>query len=190
TPRPRRRSSWCRRSSIRRSSSRSRRKRWCDRDAGSGVMHDGCAARECARARGEAAGVAASWAGAGSCMKGMTRRSSMRKRLAGLVFAFTLWSAGGAAAQVAWASPMLLPPQPPTGFGLYLMEAAFGDLGVMATWRGTRSVGFRFGIAEQNFDDDIAIFGGVDFSGTLTRASRSEERRVGKEGRARLATND
>src|SRR5690606_40933146 len=76
------------------------------------------------------------------------------------------------------------------GFGLYLMEAAFGDLGVMATWRGTRSVGFRFGIAEQNFDDDIAIFGGVDFSGTLTRASRSEERRVGKEGRARLATND
>lgn len=95
----------------------------------------------------------------------------MRKRLAGLVFAFTLCSAGGAAAQVAWDSPMLLPPQPPTGFGLYLMEAAFGDLGVMATWRGTRTVGFRVGLAEQDFDNDIAIFGGVDFSGTLTRAS-------------------
>jgi len=95
----------------------------------------------------------------------------MRKRLAGLVFAFTLCSAGGAAAQVAWDSPMLLPPQPPTGFGLYLMEAAFGDLGVMATWRGTRTVGFRVGLAEQDFDNDIAIFGGVDFNGTLTRAS-------------------
>ncbi|MFO7262443.1 MAG: hypothetical protein DIU52_014930 [bacterium] len=95
----------------------------------------------------------------------------MRKRLAGLVLALTVWSASGAAAQVAWDSPMLLPPRPANGFGLYLMEAAFGDLGVMATWRGTRSFGLRFGLAEQDFDNDLAVFGGVDFSGTLARAS-------------------
>src|SRR5690606_6167266 len=102
--------------------------------------------------------------------EGMTRRSSMRKRLAGLVFAFTFFTAGTAAAQVAWDSPMLLPPRPPAGFGIYLMEAAGGDLGIMASWRGTSPVGLRFGIAE-DFTDDIGVFGGVDFSGGITRAS-------------------
>lgn len=96
----------------------------------------------------------------------------MRKRLVWLVFALMVGGAGPAAAQVAWDSPLLLPPAPPAGFGIYLVEAAGGDLGVMASWRGRGSMfGFRGGIAEQEFTEDIAAFGGIDFSGRLTRAS-------------------
>lgn len=78
--------------------------------------------------------------------------------------------AAEARAQVAWDSPMLLPPQPPAGLGLYLVEPAGGDLGGMLTWRsggGPANIGFRVGVAEDTPDDDIAVFGGADFTGLI-----------------------
>lgn len=78
--------------------------------------------------------------------------------------------AAEARAQVAWDSPMLLPPRPPVGLGLYLVEPAGGDLGGMLTWRsggGPANIGFRVGVAEDTPDDDIAVFGGADFTGSI-----------------------
>ena len=96
----------------------------------------------------------------------------LRLRAFGLAIGLTLAGAGSAAAQVAWDSPMLIVPGGQPGLGLYLMETYGGDLGFMGAWRrASQGVGFRVGIAEQPFDD-LAIFGGVDFNGRLTRASR------------------
>jgi len=96
---------------------------------------------------------------------------TVRKGL--LVFAAVLaLNASGASAQVAWDSPFLMPPRPTPGLGVFLMDVAGGDIGAMFTWQPTaRSLGFRLGIAEQR-DDDIAIFGGADVSGAITRATR------------------
>ncbi|HEX7119273.1 MAG TPA: hypothetical protein VF212_10820 [Longimicrobiales bacterium] len=96
----------------------------------------------------------------------------LRLRVIGLALGLTLAGAGSAAAQVAWDSPMLMVPRGQTGLGLFLMEAAGGDLGFMGTWRAAsgRGLGLRIGIAEDN-TDDIAVFGGVDFASPLTRAS-------------------
>jgi len=75
-----------------------------------------------------------------------------------------------ASAQVAWDSPFLAPPRPAPGLGIFLMDVAGGDIGAMFTWQPTaRSWGFRLGIAEQ-FDDDIAVYGGADVSGAITRS--------------------
>ena len=94
----------------------------------------------------------------------------MRKRMIGLVLGSVLLWPAGAGAQVAWDSPFLLPPRPPGGFGVYLMEAAGGDLGVMVTFRGERArgrpLGFRAGVAEDR-PDELAVFGGVDLSRML-----------------------
>ena len=80
---------------------------------------------------------------------------------------------GYAHAQVAWDSPMLMPPGAPPGFGLYLMDVHGGGIGVMGHWRSpTWNFGIRGGLAEDSGpDDDLAIFGGIDFDGALTRAS-------------------
>jgi hypothetical protein len=76
--------------------------------------------------------------------------------------------------QVAWESPMLLPPAPQSGFGIFLADTWAGGLGVIGTWRGSSpSWGLRFGIAEDNRgpDDDIAALGGVDFMGRIHRSN-------------------
>lgn len=80
---------------------------------------------------------------------------------------------GPARAQVAWDSPFLSPPRAEPGFGLFLIDVWRGGLGVMGTWRSPSwNFGVRGGIAEESGrDDDIAIFGGVDFDGSLTRAT-------------------
>lgn len=87
------------------------------------------------------------------------------------VIGFALLTFGAEArGQVAWDSPMLLPPRPPAGLGLYLVEPAGGDLGGMLTWRsggGPANIGFRVGVAEDEPDDDVAVFGGVDFAGGI-----------------------
>ena len=78
---------------------------------------------------------------------------------------------GRAAAQIAWDAPYLVPPGPSESLGIYLMDVHGGGLGAMAAWRSPRArYGLRGGIAESH-DDDIGIFGGIDFSGPITRAN-------------------
>ena len=95
----------------------------------------------------------------------------MHKRLIMLLLSMLLLTTGRAAAQIAWDAPYLVPPAAPPGFGLYLMDVHGGGLGVMGAWRSrTGSYGLRAGIAEAR-GDDIGAFGGVDFSGRITRAN-------------------
>ncbi len=77
----------------------------------------------------------------------------------------------GAAGQIAWDSPLLLPPNPPDGLGLYLVDVAGGDLGVLGTWRSpTRSLGLRVGIADGPANN-LGVYGGMDMVGNLTRST-------------------
>lgn len=98
----------------------------------------------------------------------------MRKRL-GVLGTALLLAAGwveGVEAQVAWDSPQLISPATPAGLGIHLVEAHPGDgLGVLLTWRGSPApggVGFRLGLAEDT-RDNLAVFGGADFSGMFYR---------------------
>jgi len=76
-----------------------------------------------------------------------------------------------AAAQIAWDSPMVLPPGSPVGFSVFLMDVVGGDLGAMVVWRSPSwNFGVRAGVAEGR-GDDVGVFGGVDFAGPLTRST-------------------
>jgi hypothetical protein len=93
----------------------------------------------------------------------------MRTRAA-LIAAFAVFAmAGPARAQVAWDSPILLPPMPTAGTGIYLMEADGAGLGVLGTWRGGPGLGFRLGIAEGR-RDGVAVLGGADMVLPISRA--------------------
>lgn len=78
-------------------------------------------------------------------------------------------------AQVAWDSPILLAPGTPSGVGLFLMDPHPDNrLAALVTYRASRApggMGLRFGISEERFDD-VAIFGGADFSGPLLEATQ------------------
>jgi hypothetical protein len=75
-------------------------------------------------------------------------------------------------AQVAWDAPLLLPPMPEPGLGIFLADTWRGGLGVIGMWRPAPSGwGLRFGIAEERGDGDIAALGGIDFVGRLNRAT-------------------
>jgi hypothetical protein len=88
-----------------------------------------------------------------------------------VVGVLVLAAAGDAKGQAAWDSPLLLPPTPPPGFGVFLMDAAGGGLGAMVLYRSpVWNYGLRGGVAEQRVDG-VSVFGGVDFSGLITRAS-------------------
>jgi hypothetical protein len=79
---------------------------------------------------------------------------------------------GRASAQAAWDSPLLLPPQPPDGLGLYLTDMHAGGIGFMGTWRPpVWNYGLRVGIADGSRNEDLTIFGGVDYSGPVNRAT-------------------
>lgn len=97
----------------------------------------------------------------------------MRRSLWGVLAVVALLVPGYAGAQVAWDSPMLMPPGAPPGFGLYLMDMDGGGLGVMGHWRSPSwNFGVRGGLADESGpDDDLSVFGGIDFDGGLTRAS-------------------
>lgn len=72
-------------------------------------------------------------------------------------------------AQVKWDSPMGAPPRPTPGLGLFLVDVDGGGAGALLTWQPTaRSWGFRIGIAESR--EDIAVYGGGDVSGAITRS--------------------
>lgn len=79
--------------------------------------------------------------------------------------------AGPVRAQVAWDGPLLVGPQTPPGWGIFLVDPEYEDgLGFLTTWRGGGPVGFRIGLAEDG-RDDLSIFGGVDFSSVIAQAS-------------------
>jgi len=94
----------------------------------------------------------------------------IRKRVS-LLLGLLLLPAAPATAQIAWDAPWLVPPGPTRGFGLYLMDVNGGGLGFMGAWRSASSrYGLRAGLAEAP-NDDLGGFGGIDFSGPVTRAS-------------------
>ena len=73
-------------------------------------------------------------------------------------------------AQVAWDGPLLVGPETPAGWGIYLVDPSSGDgIGALTSWRGEGPLGFRIGLAEDG-SDDLSVYGGVDFSGRLVTA--------------------
>lgn len=77
-----------------------------------------------------------------------------------------------AQAQTAWDSPMLLPPRPADGFGIFLTDMHNGGIGVLGTWRSpVWNYGIRAGISEGSAGSDLAIFGGVDYMGPVNTAT-------------------
>jgi hypothetical protein len=97
----------------------------------------------------------------------------MKKYLLALTMGAILATAGQASAQVAWDAPFLMTPRAQPGLGIYLTDPAGGKLGFVGTWRsGSRptSLGFRLGLAN-DWRDELSVLGGVDVSGSLTRAS-------------------
>lgn len=100
----------------------------------------------------------------------MVRRAFVQT-VAGVVF---LLAGSEVGAQVAWDSPLLVSPNPQPGWGVYLLDPAGRDeIGVMAGWRGSGNLGFRVGISDDEGEDGLNVFGGVDVSGSLMRASSS-----------------
>lgn len=98
----------------------------------------------------------------------------MKLRVAAIVLCCTLGMAADGKAQVAWDSPLLLPPNPQPGTGLYLMDAHRAGLGVLGTWRGPgQGIGFRLGIAEGRAGNGIAVLGGVDMLSPIWSARPS-----------------
>jgi hypothetical protein len=82
-------------------------------------------------------------------------------------------------AQIAWDAPALMSPVVPSGFSVFLVEPAGGDLGAFGQLRtsaGPVGLGWRFGVAEESGPDgDLAVAGGVDVSGFLARAVEGSE---------------
>lgn len=96
----------------------------------------------------------------------------VRRCLLGVVLAAAMLPAG-AQGQVAWDAPMMMPPRAPEGLGIYLGDMHGGGLGVIGGWRSTVwNYGLRFGLAEGPAGTDLSVFGGVDYSGALNRATR------------------
>jgi hypothetical protein len=82
-----------------------------------------------------------------------------------------LLAPAGAAGQIRWDSPLLLPPNAPGGMGIFLVDVSGGDLGVLGTWRSPGwNFGLRAGIAEGR-GNDLGVYGGIDFAGSLTRST-------------------
>lgn len=83
-----------------------------------------------------------------------------------------LGSAAPAAAQTAWDSPALISHVVPAGPSLFLLSPAGGDIGGLLTLRheaGPVGLGYRASISDQN-PDGIAVAGGIDISGFLSRS--------------------
>jgi hypothetical protein len=97
----------------------------------------------------------------------------MKRYIVGAALLSALLVPAGVSAQTAWDSPLLLPPRPQPGLGLFLADMEAGGLGVLGTWRSTTwNYGLRFGISEGRGDEDLAVFGGVDFTGMVNTATQ------------------
>jgi hypothetical protein len=96
----------------------------------------------------------------------------MKKLCMTVLLAAALVLPAGASAQTAWDSPLLLPPRPQPGLGIYLADMHAGGLGVLGAWRSsTWNYGLRFGLSEGSGDEDVAVFGGVDYTGLINTAT-------------------
>jgi hypothetical protein len=96
----------------------------------------------------------------------------MRKRLELLIVALMLLGPGAARAQTAWDAPVLLPPRPAPGVGIFLTDMHAGGIGVMGMWRSpTWNYGLRVGLSDGGANEDVAVFGGVDYTGPVNAAS-------------------
>jgi len=98
----------------------------------------------------------------------------MRKNsvLTMLLVAATLGMADTGSAQTAWDAPLLLPPRPADGFGVFLTDMHEGGVGVLGMWRSaTWNYGLRGAISEGSGGEGIALSGGVDYSGSVNRSS-------------------
>jgi len=82
-------------------------------------------------------------------------------------------------AQVAWEAPAFLSPAAPAGVSVFLVDAAGGGLGGLVTFRhsaGPVGLGYRFGLFDdEGVNDGIAIGGGFDVSGFLSRGVEGSE---------------
>ncbi len=95
----------------------------------------------------------------------------MKKLLLGGALAIALLAPAAVRAQMAWDTPMLMPPRPADDFGIYLMDVHQGGVGVMGTWRSSSyNFGLRAGIAEAD-SGGVGIFGGIDYNGTVNRST-------------------
>lgn len=94
----------------------------------------------------------------------------MRRTCGISMLALLLALPGAAAAQVAWDSPLLIPPQPQPGYGLYLMDVSGGGVGVLGTWRAPGwNFDVRAGLADAR-RNDVGVLGGVTFNGAIARS--------------------
>ena len=88
-------------------------------------------------------------------------------------------SAVPASAQTLWDAPPLVSHVVPAGVSLFVINPADGDLGGLVTFRhdaGPVGLGYRFAISDQNGPSgDLAVAGGVDVSGFLSRAVEGSE---------------
>ncbi len=65
--------------------------------------------------------------------------------------------------QIAWDGPLLVSPDTPPGWGIFLVDPEYSGIGFLTTWRGGGDLGFRVGLAEDG-GEDLAVYGGVDYS--------------------------
>lgn len=85
--------------------------------------------------------------------------------------AFAAIPAAPVRAQVAWDGPLLVGPQTPPGWGIFLVDPEYDSgIGFLTTWRSGGPIGLRIGLTE-DAGDDLALFGGVDFSSGIAEAS-------------------
>ena len=99
--------------------------------------------------------------------------------VATLVATLVAASAVPASAQTLWDAPPLVSHVVPAGVSLFVINPAGGDLGGLVTFRhdaGPVGLGYRFAISDQNGPSgDLAVAGGVDVSGFLSRAVEGSE---------------
>lgn len=95
----------------------------------------------------------------------------MRKMIGIAVTSALLLAPAAAMAQVAWDSPMLMPPRQPAGPGLFMIDPNGGDTGAAGTWQSPEgNLGFRLGLSETPAQQ-LTVFGGFNVSGLLSSAS-------------------
>ena len=101
----------------------------------------------------------------------------MRFTMAGMTMGILLLlAATPIRGQVAWDGPLMVAPNSPAGWGIYLVDPSPGPgdgIGVLTTWRGAAApagIGYRLGLAEGR-GGGLAVYGGLDISGYLVRRS-------------------